>query len=143
MIGISNHPNWIIFSRNFSNDHNSPRVILYINIRLLQLCFSKIKDIFNHRDISCISFFNNSSINFLVNIYSDSSQTALKYLKNTEANINDVLVMIGDFNIRDNSWDSSFLHHSIHSDLLTDIADSINLCISKSTNYVSTRYLDN
>ena len=143
MIGISNHPNWIIFSRNFSNDHNSPRVILYINIRLLQLCFSKIKDIFNHRDISCISFFNNSSINFLVNIYSDSSQTALKYLKNTEANINDVLVMIGDFNIRDNSWDSSFLHHSIHSDLLTDIADSTNLCISKSTNYVSTRYLDN
>jgi len=26
---------------------------------------------------------------------------ALKYFKNTEANINDVLIMIGDFNIRD------------------------------------------
>ena len=58
--------------------------MLYINIRLTQFCFSLQKDIFNHRDISCISFFNNSSIYFLINIYSDSFQIALKYLKDTE-----------------------------------------------------------
>jgi len=34
-------------------------------------------------------------------IYLDSSQSALKYLKNTEANINNFLVMTDDFNIRD------------------------------------------
>ena len=39
---------------------------------------------------------------FLINIYLNSSQTALKYFKNTEANINNVLVMTEDFNIRDN-----------------------------------------
>ena len=38
-----------------------------------------------------------------INMYSDLSQSALKYLKNTEANINNVLIMTGDFNIRDSS----------------------------------------
>ena len=36
-----------------------------------------------------------------VNVYSDLSQLALKYLKNTEVNINNVLIMTGDLNIRD------------------------------------------
>ena len=51
--------------------------------------------------------------------------------------------MIGDFNIRDNSWNSSFPHHSIHCNLLTDITDSMSLYIFKSTNQVPSRYLDN
>ena len=38
-----------------------------------------------------------------MNVYLDSSQMALKYFKNTEANINNILIMIGDFNIRDSS----------------------------------------
>ena len=57
-------------------------------------------------------------------MYSDSSQSALKYLKNTEANISNILVMTGDFNIKDNLWDSYYLYHFIYSDLLFDIADS-------------------
>ena len=73
----------------------------------------------------------------------DSSQLALKYLKDTEANINNVIIMTEDFNIRDSSWDSLFPHHSVHQDILMDIADSMNLCISKSTNQVPTEYLDN
>ena len=134
LVGVPNHSNQIIFSRNFSSDHNSPKVISYINVKLLQFHFSLRKDIFNHRDISCVSFFNSRSIYFLVNIYSDSLQIALKYLKDTEASINNILVITGDFNIRNNSWDSSFPHHSIHSNLLINIADSMNLYISKSTN---------
>ena len=51
--------------------------------------------------------------------------------------------MIKDFNIRNNSQDPSFSHHFIHCNLLTDIVDSISLYISKSTNQVPTRYLDN
>jgi len=71
------------------------------------------------------------------------SHTALKYLKNTEAYLNNILIIARDFNIRDNSWDPSFLHYSIHYDLLNDIADSIDLCMSKPTNQVPTRYSDN
>jgi len=36
-----------------------------------------------------------------MNIYSDAFHSALKYLKNTEVNINNLILMTGDFNIRD------------------------------------------
>jgi len=36
-----------------------------------------------------------------MNVYSDSSHTALKYLKDIEINILNLLIIIGDFNIRD------------------------------------------
>ena len=39
-----------------------------------------------------------------MNIYSDSFQSALKYLKNTKVNIQNLLVITRDFNIRDNLW---------------------------------------
>jgi len=38
----------------------------------------------------------------MMNIYSDSFQSALKYLKDTEANIWNILIMFGNFNIRNN-----------------------------------------
>jgi len=102
LVGVSNHPNWIIFSRPSTKENNSLQVVSYINIRLSSLCFYLHKDIFNHRDIPLISFFNDNSILFLMNIYSDSAQLALKYLKDTEVIINNILIMMGDFNIHDN-----------------------------------------
>ena len=77
-----------------------------------------------------------------MNVYSNSSHSALKYLKDTEVNINNLLIMTGDFNIRDQSWDSSFPHHSSISNDLFIIADLFNLDLSLSTNPVSTRYSD-
>ena len=142
-LGISNYPNWKTFSRNLSNPNNSPRVIIYINIWLANLHFVLHKDIFNYRDISCISFFNCSSIYFLLNIYSDSLQLALKYLKDTEVNINNVLIITGDFNIRDSLWDLLYPYHLIHKDTLTYIADSFQLSISSSIVQVPIRYADN
>jgi len=79
----------------------------------------------------------------MINVYSDVNQTALKYLKDTKANICNVLVITGNFNIRDSSWDPLFYFHLIHSDLLSDIANSLDLLLSNSTNQVPTRYLDN
>ena len=62
-----------------------------------------------------------------MNIYSDSSHLALKYLKDTEMNIHNLLIMAGNFNIRDSLWDSSFSYHlSISNDRII-IADSFNL----------------
>ena len=59
---------------------------------------------------------------------------ALKYLKNTEANISNILIIIEDFNIRDSSWNPNFLYHSIHSDTLMDVANSLYLELSRLTN---------
>ena len=77
-----------------------------------------------------------------MNVYLDSSHTALKYLKDIEVNIDNVLIMIGDFNIRDSLWDPFFPHHSAISNNLLIITDSYNLALLMPTNSYSTRYSD-
>jgi len=79
----------------------------------------------------------------MMNIYSDSSQIALKYLKDTEVNLQNVLVMTGNFNIWDSLWDPDYPFHLSHSNLLFDIMDSFNLGLSEPTNWISTRYSNN
>ena len=90
-----------MFGRYPMDSNDSPRVVSYVNIHLSSFCFLLCKDIIDHRDINLISFFNNNLYFFILNVYSDSSHTALKYLKDTEVNIDNVLIMTGDFNIRD------------------------------------------
>jgi len=91
-----------MLTRLLLTDSDYSRVITYINIKLIKLHFSLRKDILNHRDINLISFFNCNIMTFIINIYLDDQQTILKYLNNTEVNLNNVLIMTGDFNIRDN-----------------------------------------
>jgi len=123
--------------------NNFSRVAIYINIRLSFLRFSLYRDIINFKDILLVSFFNNNDIFWLMNIYSDLSHSALKYLKDTEVNICNLLIMTGDFNIHNNLWDSSYPYHSLISNELLIIADSFNLDLSFPTNCIPTRYLDN
>ena len=101
LIRTIHHPNWIMFGKSSLYRDDLPRVISYINIHLSPLCFLLRKDIINHRDINLISFFNNDTCFFILNVYSDSSHTAFNYLKDTEVNIGNILLMTGDFNIRD------------------------------------------
>ena len=142
LIGSVHHPNWILFARTPSVDKDSPRVISYINIHLSSFCFLLCKDIINYRDINLISFSNNNICYYILNVYSDSSHTALKYLKDTEVNINNIVLMTGEFNIRDSLWDPSFPFHSSISDDLIIIADSFDLALSLPTNPGPIRYLD-
>jgi len=100
-IGTNHHLNWIMFSRVPMDSNDSSRVISYVNIHLSPLRFLLHKDIINHRNINLISFFNDNTYFFILNVYSDSSHTALKYLKDTEVNIDSILIMTSDFNIRD------------------------------------------
>ena len=51
--------------------------------------------------------------------------------------------MARDFNIRNSSWNPSFSYYSIHCNLFNDITNSMDLCMSKATNHIPTRYLDN
>ena len=113
-----------MFSRTSEDTYNFPRVVAYINIRLKSFCFSLWKNIINHRNILLISFFNNN------NIYSNSSHSALKYLKDTEVNIHNVLIMTEDFNIYDSLWNPLFPHYSHISNDLFILADIFNLELS-------------
>jgi len=78
-----------------------------------------------------------------MNVYSDSSHSAIKYLKDTEFNIRNLLIMTGDFNIRDSLWDPSYSFHSSISDDLFVISDSFNLFLSFPIEQVPTRFSDN
>ena len=42
--------------------------------------FSLKKDLINHCDINVIDFHNGQDINFIINVYSNSNQTALQVL---------------------------------------------------------------
>ena len=75
------------------------RVAIFINIRLALFHFSFHKDIINHRDILLALFFINSKLLWIMNVYSDSSHSVIKYLKDMEINIHNLLVMTGDFNL--------------------------------------------
>ena len=66
----------------------------------------------------------------MINIYSDDNHSALKYLKDTKANIQNVLIMVSDFNIRDSDWDTFYSFHSSYSDTLVEIVDSFDLTLS-------------
>jgi len=99
-----------MFSRQSVNVNDHPRVITYINTRLFQLQFLLRKNIINYRDINLISFFDCGITCFIINIYWDDQKTALKYLKNIEVNLNNILIMTEDFDIRDNDWNPLYPH---------------------------------
>jgi len=105
--------------------------------------FSLRKDIFNHKDICCFFFVNNSDIFLMINVYSDNHQSALKYLKDTEANIHNVLVITRDFNIRNSIWDPSYTFHSVYSDNLFDIVNLFDFKLSCPIQQVLTCYFNN
>ena len=65
-----------------SDEHGYLRVIFYIKICLITMCFSLWKDMLNYKDICCFSCFNNGTIFFMINVYFDNNQSALKYFKN-------------------------------------------------------------
>ena len=119
------------------------RVIIYINVKLISLRFLLRKDILNHHNINLIFFFNHSIICFILNIYLDNHQNTLKYLKNTEINLNNVLIIIEDFDIRDSNWDPSYPHHLLYTDMLWEVADSFGLELLISINLVFIWYIDN
>ena len=54
----------------------------------------------NYRNIN--SFFNNSIICFIINIYSDDQQNTLKYLKDIKVNLSNDLIITVNFNIKNN-----------------------------------------
>ena len=98
LVKVVNYSNWLTFAREPNIIKECSRVTIFINIRLALFCFSFHKNIINHKDILLTLFFINSELFWIMNVYSDSSYSVIKYFKDTEINIHNFLVMIGDFN---------------------------------------------
>ena len=100
-------------------------------------------DIINYHDINVLAFHNDWDTNYMINIYSDSNQTTLQVLWQNMANIDNTIILTGDFNIRDSDWDPNFRHHSSHTNDLVTIADNLDLELSPLSNPGPTRFADN
>jgi len=109
---------------------NYARVTTYVNKYLLKMKFALHLDIINYRDINVLFFHNEQDVNFMINVYSNSNQTALQFLSQNIVNLNNTIIMTGNFNIRDSNWDPNFHHHSIYTDNLFILADSLGLELS-------------
>jgi len=138
-----NHLDWSLFIQTNGSIRNYPRVAIYINKRLSRMRFSLRKDLVNHRDINVIDFHNGQDVNFIINVHSDSNQTALQVLWNNTRNIGITIVMTGNFNIRDSDWDPNVQYYSIHTEDLMSIADSLDLELATPVNPGPTRFADN
>jgi len=56
---------------------NYARVITYVNKCLLKIRFALHLDIINYCNINVLSFYNEQDVNVMINVYSNSNQTAL------------------------------------------------------------------
>jgi len=68
---------------------------------------------------------------------------ALKYLKDIEINIYNILIMTGDFNISNSNWNPFYPYNLTYSDILMEVADSFDFKLSSPVNQGSTQYTDN
>jgi len=143
LYGTPNHSDWMLFTQDYNNIENYPRVATYINKQLSRMRFSLRKDLINHCDINIIDFHNGQDVQFIINIYSDSNQTAIQTLHNNIRNISNMIIMTGDFNIRNSDWDPNVHHHLIHTKDLMFIASCLDLELATPINPGPTRFVDN
>jgi len=62
LYGTLNHPDWMLFTQDYNNIKNYPRVVTYINKRLSRMRFSLRKDLINHCNINVIDFHNGQDV---------------------------------------------------------------------------------
>jgi len=143
LYGTPSHPEWTLFIHQDTTQENYARVTTYVNKCLARIRFALQLDIINHCNINILVFHNNWDTNYIINIYSDSNQTALQVLQQSITNMDNTIILTEDFNIRDSDWDPSFRHYSSHTDDLITIADSLGLKLSPPINPGPTRFVDN
>ena len=141
--GTPNHPDWTLFIRQNPNQESYARVATYVNKKLQKMRFTLRLDIINHRDVNVLAFHSGQLINYVINVYSDDNQSALHFLNRNIIDLNNTVVMTGDFNIRDNDWDPNYPHHSAHTEDLLTLAESLGLNLSPPVNPGPTRFADN
>jgi len=138
--GTPNHPDWTLFIRQEPAQENYIRVATYVNKKLMKMRFTLRPNIINHRDINVLAFHSGQHINYIINVYSNDNQNALQVLNCNIIDLNDTVVITGNFNIRNNNWDPNYPHHSIYTEDLFTVAESLGLDLSPPLNPSPTRF---
>ena len=69
-----------MFTRSLNIENNYLRVLTYINIKLIKLCFLLRKDIFNHRNINLILFLNHNIMCFIIQAIVKNSKKEKEFI---------------------------------------------------------------
>ena len=96
----------------------------------------------DYHDILLLSFFNRGECHFLMNVYSDDHQSAVKFMLDQVIDIPNLLYMDGDFNIRDAEWNPFVSAYPAAGQALIDLTDSLGLMCSLPTLPVPMHYSD-
>ena len=80
VVGTPIHPDWIQVVQPPKNSEDVPWVMAFIHSYLSRFRFSLRKDVIDHYDILLLSFFNRGKCHFLINVYLDNCQLAVKFM---------------------------------------------------------------
>ena len=100
--GTPNHPNWTLFIRQDPAQENYAQVATYVNKKLQKMRFTLRLDRINHQDVNILAFHSGQHTSYVINVYSDNNQSTLHFLNQNIVNLNNTVVMTGNFNIRYN-----------------------------------------
>ncbi|KAF5347006.1 hypothetical protein D9756_011009 [Leucocoprinus leucothites] len=140
VIGAPIHPEWLCMARPTKPNDPRPRTLTYVHRRLSRMRPILRQEWVNHRDIQILGLFNNGNYIHLLNIYSDSSSSAINFLSTNFIDIPNIIYMGGDFNCRSPEWDPSASHVPQSATTLTELVDCFNLSRSEPTFFSPTHF---
>ena len=89
VMGAPKHPAWTSMTRKPSQRERRtrPRVMAYVSTRLVKLRPAYRRDIVDHPDIFVLSVTSNDTNHYLMNVYNDDENSALKHLERVREGI--------------------------------------------------------
>ncbi|PPR06529.1 hypothetical protein CVT26_000452, partial [Gymnopilus dilepis] len=139
VVGPPMHPAWKLLMRPPQNGE-PPRVIAYVSTCLNSYRPAIRRDFVDHRDLLLLSLFAEGAISYLLNVYSDSEHTAIRFLADKQDVIPQLNYMGGDFNCHSSVWDGNVPHHRTTPISLLDSAASLGLDLALPFNPGPTHY---
>ncbi|KAF5359454.1 hypothetical protein D9756_003188 [Leucocoprinus leucothites] len=133
VIGAPIHPERLCMVRPTKPNNPRPRTLTYVHRCLLRMRPILRQEWVNHYDIQILGLFNQGNYIHLLNIYSDSSSSAINFLSTNFIDIPNIIYMGGDFNCRSPEWDPSATYVPMSAITLMELADGFNLTRSSPT----------
>ena len=111
-----------------------PCVMAYVSTRLVKLRPAYRRDIVDHPDIFVLSLTSNDVNYYLMNVYNDDQNSALRHLERIRDELPQFAYMGGDFNCHSREWDPECRLHGTVAISLLETAASMGLGLSEPTN---------
>ncbi|KAI0749200.1 Endonuclease/exonuclease/phosphatase, partial [Daedaleopsis nitida] len=127
LIGTQIHPAWLLL------ETRSPaRVCAYVNRELLDLRPQLCAHVVDHRDMLLMSLTVDKQVYYYLNVYNDDRSTALSWLQDHAAELPQLDLVAGDFNLHSTAWELDAPHESPRAVDLINLMSGIGLSLVNS-----------